>query len=118
MVEAAVLLLAGTESQADVVRVENGLETAREFGEIEHDELELIFEGAGTQWVPELEDPDHDYHETYCEVRDEAAVCRHCAESFGVADTVESAAEVEFDDADGHPSYRTLVTRGFEVITF
>jgi len=36
-----------------------------EFAETDGDEVELIFDGAGTQWVPEPEDEDHDYHDVY-----------------------------------------------------
>jgi hypothetical protein len=40
----------------------------------EGDEVELIFDGAGTQWVPELEDEDNDNHELYRAVREDTAV--------------------------------------------
>jgi len=52
---------------------------AKEFAETEGDELELIFDGAGTQWIPELEDEESDYHELYQAVRDDAAVCDYCS---------------------------------------
>jgi len=75
MAKAAIVILAGNESHADYGRLANGLEAAKEFAETEGDELELIFDGAGTQWIPELEDEESDYHELYQAVRDDAAVC-------------------------------------------
>ena len=96
----------------------NGLETAKEFAETEGDEVELIFEGAGTQWVPELEDEDSKYHDLYMTVRDNTAVCDYCAGAFGVEDAVAETGVVTLDDHDGHPSIRSLVDDGYEVLTF
>lgn len=118
MTDAAVIILAGTESHADSGRLVNGLETAKEFAEADGDAVELIFDGAGTQWVPELEDPGSDYHDLYQTVRDDAAVCDYCAGAFGVEDEVADSGVVTLDDHDGHPSVRSLVDEGHEVITF
>jgi hypothetical protein len=118
MVKAAVIVLAGTDSHADQGRLANGLETAKEFAETDGDDVELIFDGAGTQWIPELEDEDSDYHELYRTVRDDTSVCDYCAGAFGVDDVVNDAGLVTLDDHDGHPSIRSLVADGYEVITF
>lgn len=118
MPKAAVLILADTESHADRGRVLNGLETAREFAETEGDDVELVFDGAGTKWIPKLEDESSDFHEVYRAVRDDTAVCDFCAGAFGVEDAVSDAGVVTFDDHDGHPSLRSLVADGYEVITF
>ena len=118
MVNAAIVILAGTESHSDTGRMVNGLEAAKEFSENEEDELELIFDGAGTQWVEELEDEDHDYHDLYKSVQDEAAVCDYCAGSFGVDDAVEDQGLVRIDENEGHPSMRALVDDDYEIITF
>lgn len=118
MTKAAIMILAGTEGHESLGRVVNGLEAAKEFAENDGDELELIFDGAGTTWVPELEDENHDYHELYQSVRDNAAVCDYCSGAFGVEDAVNDSGLVTLDDHDGHPSVRSLVTDGYEVITF
>ncbi|MDR5672825.1 hypothetical protein RH858_06635 [Halalkaliarchaeum sp. AArc-GB] len=117
MSKTAVVILAGTDSHADVGRLVNGLETAKEFAE-NGDDVELIFDGAGTQWIPELEDEDSDHHELYQTVRDDAAACDYCSGAFGVADGVADSGIVRLDDHDGHPSIRSLVSDGAEVITF
>ncbi|QFU84733.1 DsrE family protein [Natronorubrum aibiense] len=118
MTNAAVVILAGTESHADVGRMVNGLETAKEFAQADGDDVELIFDGAGTQWIPELEDESSDYHELYQAVRDDAAACDFCAGAFGVEDAIDDAGVVTLDDHDGHPSVQSLVDDDYEVITF
>lgn len=118
MAKAAIVILAGTDGHGNLGRMFNGLEAAREFAESDGDELELIFDGAGTQWVPELEDEDSDHHELYQAVRQDTSACGHCSGAFGVEDAV-SDAGVEFaDESNGHPSLRALVEDGYEIITF
>lgn len=118
MTKAAVVILAGTESHADTGRLVNGLETAKEFVETEGDDVKLIFDGAGTQWIPELEDEDNDYRELYRAVQNDTSVCDFCAGAFGVGDAVDDADVVQLDDHDGHPSIRSIVSDDYEVITF
>lgn len=118
MAKAAIVILAGTESHADQGRVVNGLEAAKEFAETEGDDVDLIFDGAGTQWVPELDDEDHEYHDLYQTVRDDMAVCDYCAGSFGVGDAVEDAGITTLDENEGHPSIRSFVDDDYEIITF
>ncbi|GGM60078.1 hypothetical protein J2752_001742 [Halarchaeum rubridurum] len=118
MVNAAIVILAGTESHSDLGRLVNGLEAAREFAENDADDLELIFDGAGTEWIPELEDEDHDYHALYNSVKEHVSVCEYCAGAFGVEDDVDDAGLVTWGEHDGHPSIRSLVADDYEVITF
>ncbi len=117
MANAAVVILAGTDGHENLGRVVNGLEAAKEFVENAGDEIEVIFDGAGTQWIPELEDEDSDYHELYRAVRGETAVCDYCAGAFGVSDAVDDAGVVRLDEHDGHPSIRSLVDDDYEIIT-
>ena len=118
MTNAAVVILAGTDGHENLGRLVNGLETAKEFAENEDDELELIFDGAGTQWVPELEDEESDHYDLYQAVRDDAAACDYCSGAFGVEDAVAESGVVTLDDNDGHPSIRSLVGDDYEIITF
>lgn len=117
MTKAAVVLLADTDSHADVGRLVNGLETAKEFAE-SGDDVELIFDGAGTKWIPELEDEDSKYHHLYQAVQNDASVCDFCAGAFGVDDAVNETGVVRLDENEGHPSIKSLVDDGYEVITF
>jgi hypothetical protein len=118
MANAAVVILAGVEGHENLGRLVNGLQTAREFAETDGDNLELIFDGAGTQWIPELEDEDNENHELYESVRDSTAVCDYCSAAFGVEDEVADADVETVADHDGHPSIRSLVDDNYEIITY
>jgi len=117
MPDAAIVVLAGTESPSDLGRVVNGLQTAQEFAEA-GDNVEIIFDGAGTQWIPELEDEDHDYHSLYAELTDQMKACNYCANAYEVADAVENSPAELLDEHEGHPSIRSLVDDGYEIITY
>ena len=117
MTGAAIVILAGTEARSDTGRVVNGLETAKEFADA-GDGVELIFDGAGTQWVEELENEDHPYHDLYRSVGHLAKACEYCVGVYDTADAVDAAGIERVDENDGHPSIRSLVADGYEVITF
>jgi hypothetical protein len=117
MPNAALFVLAGTESSADLGRAVNAMEATKEFVE-EGDDVKLVFDGAGTQWIPELEDEDHDYHDLYADVRDVVSVCDYCAGSYGVEEAVDDADIQRLADYEGHPSIRSLVDDDYEIITF
>lgn len=117
MTKAAIIVYAGTEQPSDLGRVVNALEAVKEFDR-EGDEVKLLFDGGGVQWVGELADPDHDYHELYADVNQHAAVCDYCASAYGVDEPVEAAGLTRVDEFEGHPSIRDLVADGYEIITF
>lgn len=118
MAKAAVVILADTESHADRGRLVNGLETAKEFAQTDGDEVELIFDGAGTQWVPILEDEESSMHDLYATVQEHTAVCDYCAGAFDVSAAIDDTNAVRLDSHDGHPSIRSLVADEYEIITF
>ncbi len=117
MPNAAIVVLAGTDSPSDLGRVVNALQTAQEFDD-EGDQVSIIFDGAGTQWIPELADEDHDYHSLYAELTDLMSACHYCANAYGVADEVAESSATLLDEYEGHPSIRSLVVDGYEIITY
>ncbi|RIK38150.1 MAG: hypothetical protein DCC55_22010 [Chloroflexi bacterium] len=118
MAKIAVVVLADVENHGDLGRVVNALELAKEVKE-SHDDLEIIFDGAGVQWVTELSKPDHQLHRLFNTVVNQVAgVCSFCARAFNVRDEVEACGFHLLDDYDGHPSLRTLVAEGYQVVTF
>lgn len=118
MPKAAIVLLAGTESHADMGRAANALTTVQEFAEA-GDETTLIFDGAGTLWAAELLNDENQLHGAFERVRDHVAgACHHCAGAFGVRDQLEQQEFPLLRDHKGHPSLRGLVADGYEVITF
>lgn len=118
MNKVAVVVLAGTENHADLGRVVNALGTAKEFREA-GDEVQVIFDGAGTEWVAELSDPDHKAHGLYAATKDTfAGACKYCAGAFGVREEVKAAGVPLIDDYEGHPSLRSFIVDGYDVLTF
>ena len=117
MEKQAILILAGTESTSDLGRTVNGLEAAKEFSE-NGDDVKVIFDGAATQWIGELEDEDHDYHELYSAVREHVGVCDYCAGAFQVDEAVDESGLTRLSEYDGHPSVRSLRQDGYDVVSF
>lgn len=118
MEKIGIVVLAGTDGSGDLGRVVNALETAKEFHQA-GDEVELIFDGAGTQWIRELAKEDHQYHGLYEEMKETiTGACSYCAEAYGVQAAVKREGVTLLDEHEGHPSLRRLVSAGFQVITF
>lgn len=118
MAKVAIVVLAGTETHEGLGRVVNALEAAKELQE-GRDEVVLVFDGAGTAWVPELSKPEHKAHRLYESVASRiAGVCAYCAAAFGVKDAVVAQGVRLASEYEGHPSLRRLVHDGYQVITF
>ena len=118
MARAAAVVLADIETREGLGRVVNALETDKECRE-SGDEVALIFDGAGTRWIGELEKPDHRYHWLYEAVADVVpGACGYCAAAFGVKEAVEAAGVPLLEEYDRHPSLRKYLDVGFQVVTF
>jgi hypothetical protein len=78
MPKAALILLADTGPPEGTGRMANALTTAKEFKDAGDDAI-VLFDGAGTRWVPELADPEHKYHRLMQEIAHaSASVSRRC----------------------------------------
>lgn len=67
----------------------------------------------------ELSDPDHDAHKLYELVEDPiAGACGYGAEAFEATGEVEEADVTLLDGYKPHPSSRTLLQEGYEVLNF
>jgi hypothetical protein len=118
MTKAAIVVLADTASKEGLGRISNALTSAQEFKEA-GDEVTIVFDGAGTRWIPELSDPDHKYNRNFESMKDDVAgACKYCANAFGVKDEVKESGVTLLGDYKGHPSLQTLVSDGYQVITF
>jgi len=118
MARIAVVILAGTETDADRGRLLNGLETAAEFADNPGDDVEVVFDGAATRWIPELEEEDSNFHALFDSLREHVTVCGFCASAFEVDNAVGSVQVARLTDYDEHPSMRDLYTDGYEMMTF
>ena len=118
MPSAAIILLADTETPEGLGRMANALTTVKEFQEAGDDAL-LVFDGAGTRWVPQLSEEDHKYHGLLEDVRERVhGACVYCARAYGVKDAIEEAGIPLVDEYQGHPSVRDLMAKGYSVVTF
>ena len=110
---------ADTESHADHGRFTNAIELAKEAKE-QGDDVRIIFDGAGTRWIPELSRAEGGYKwKNFAAVRDVVAgACAFCAGAFGVKEAVKAAGIPLLSDYEGHPSLRGLIAQGYQVITF
>jgi hypothetical protein len=118
MVKVGILVLADKETHADLGRIANALEVAKEFQE-GGDEVTVIFDGAGTRWIGELSRTDHRLHRQFSAVRaNVAGACRYCAAAFGVTEEVQASGIPLLGEFEGHPSIRKLVLQDYQIITF
>lgn len=104
-------------------RLFNALAAAYDF-KMRKEQVELVFQGAGTRWAGLLDTADHPAHALFKAVEDTIAGVSHaCADVFG---SRESARKSGFDligtnavpGTSGLPSLAKYVTEGYTVITF
>jgi len=118
MAKIAIVVLADTETPEALGRVVNALETAKEASE-HNDDVRIIFDGAGTRWIPELAKKSHKAHPLYVAVKDKiTGACDFCSAAFGVKQQVIDLGVTLLNEYDSHPGLRKLVAEGFQVITF
>ncbi len=118
MAKIAVVVLADIETHAEMGRIANALELAKEAKEA-GDEVRVVFDGAGTRWVPELADSEHPLNKPYAAIRDVVSeACAFCAAAFEVKEQVQQAGIPLLSEYEGHPSLRGAIADGFSVITF
>jgi hypothetical protein len=92
-------------------------------GALEHiesgGEVQIIFEGAGTQAAAEFAKSEHKYNELFERVRSRiTGVCSYCAGAYGVKDQIEACQLPLAEEFEGHPSFKQLLDSGYSVLTF
>ena len=118
MNKVAIVVFAEEGSHESLGRVVNAMEFAKELHE-EGDDVKLVFDGAGVTFIPKLEDEDHDAHPLYSAVKPAIeGACKYCSKAFGVINEVRKTDVNLLDDYDDHPSLRTYINDGYQVVTF
>ena len=118
MNKVAIIVLAETGSHESLGRVVNAMELAKECHE-KGDDVKLVFDGAGVTFIPELEKEDHDAHPLYEAVKPAIeGACKFCSKAFGVINEVRKTDVTLLDDYDDHPSLRSYIADGYQVVTF
>lgn len=121
----AVIVLSDPKSGNDesLGRVFNALATAYDFKQ-KGQEVEIVFQGAGSRWPAELIKADHPAHDLYEAVADTVAgVSCGCADVFGATEDVEKSGLDLIKDnpvpgTSGLASVQRLVAEGATVLTF
>lgn len=118
MTKAAIVIFSELDSHQNMARVVNALEIAREFKEA-GDDVQIIFDGGGTATTAAIADPAHQLHGLYTSVEDRVAgICRYCARAFDVYEKAEALSLPMLAEYRQHPSIRTRVADGYQVLIF
>lgn len=113
-----IMLLAGKETHEAMGRCSNALMVAKEFKESGH-VVKLIFDGAGTEWIPELAKESNPMHGLFKSVEDAiSGACDFCAGAFKVKEQIMKTNVSLLSENSGHPSIAKLAEEGFDIITF
>lgn len=122
--KSAIIVLSDPNNGEDALgRVFNALATAYDYQQA-GDDVTILFQGAGTRWVEQLNRRDHPAHTLFNAVRDRVAgVSCGCADVFGATESVEkSGFDFLTDNAvpgtRGLPSLRSLSADGYSIATF
>ena len=118
MSKVAVVLLADDETHEGSGRAVNAFELVKELKD-NGDEVRLVFDGGGTRWAAVLNNSEHDVYPLIKAVEDKIdGACRFCSKAFGVINEVNKAGVPLLNDYDEHPSLRSYIAVGYQVITF
>jgi len=115
----AVILQAGTESHEGLARALHALLYSKELVEAGY-EVVLIFDGAGTTWAKESENPQHKLHGVYLGLKKlgiTQEICDYCAGAFKVkADLIDRQVALLRNSYGGHPSIAKWVKQGYNLL--
>lgn len=84
-------------------------------------DVKIVIEGSATKLVGPLADPDTPFSKFYAECIDKGlvdCVCRACANKMGSLEEAERQKLPLCSDMSGHPSMRSYIEKGYEIITF
>lgn len=117
MAKIAIVVFSDTTTIEALGKVSNALTLALE--SIENgDDLKIIFEGAGTKWIGEMEKEEHKMHNLYKTVKNHiTGACSFCANAFGVKNQVVQAGIPLLSEYKDHPSLRNLIVAGYQIIS-
>lgn len=114
---AFVILAAGDEPES-TGRVVNALMGALEFFD-SGEEIQIIFDGAGTQAAAAFSNADHKYNELFEKVRSFVrGACSYCSDAYEVTEEVKKGGVPLISEFQGHPSFRNLINEGYTILTF
>lgn len=110
-------------SEESLGRLFNALAAAYDFKQ-RGEEVQILFQGAGTRWVGELVNTQHPAYELFASVKDKVAgVSCGCADVFGAQEGVAASGfdlitENSVPNTTGLPSLARLTAEGYAILTF
>ncbi len=121
----AIVILSDPKSGSEEAlgRMFNALAAAYDYKQA-GEEVSILFQGAGTRWIGELNQKQHPAHDLFEAVKDQVAgVSCGCADVFGGTEEAEKAGLDLIKDnpvpgTTGFPSLRKLVSEGSRILTF
>ena len=121
----AIVILSDPKSGSEEAlgRMFNALAAAYDYKQA-GEEVSILFQGAGTRWIGELNQKQHPAHDLFEAVKDQVAgVSCGCADVFGGTEEAEKAGLDLIKDnpvpgTTGFPSLRKLVSEGSTILTF
>ena len=121
MNKTAIVVLSEPKANSDEAlgRVFNALAAAYDF-KTAGEEVQVLFQGAGTRWPAELQKEDHPANTLYKAIEDKiAGVSCGCADVFGAEPSgLDLITDNPVPGTSGMPSFVNLHKDGFKVITF
>ena len=118
MKKTLLIIFAGKETHEGKGRVFNALIMAKELKEAGHI-VNIIFDGAGTEWLAKLQMEDNKMHALYIELKDNiVGGCDFCAVAFNVKDILKEKDIPLSSDFMGHTSFKKYIEEDYKIITF
>ena len=108
-----------SESEESLGRLFNALAAAYEFKNNGED-VQILFQGAGTRWPEKLQNEDHPAYELFKEVEDTVAgVSCGCADVFDADPSgFDLINDSEVPGTTGLPSLSKMYDKGYNILTF
>lgn len=117
MKKVLLIIYAGKETHEGMGRVVNALVMAKELKEKGH-EVKIIFDGAGTEWVPELEKEDNKMNPIYKDLKENVVgICDFCSAAFKAKDLLKEDAPLS-GEFMGHPTMAKYFEEDYKILTF
>ncbi|MBI3027847.1 DsrE family protein [Candidatus Woesearchaeota archaeon] len=111
-----IIILAGKETHEGMGRLSNALVMAKELHESGHI-VKIVFDGAGTEWLPEITKEESHFHKIYEEVADLiVGACDFCAGAFHVKDKISEV--MLLPEFMGHPSFKKYIEEDYQILNF
>lgn len=119
MQKIVILILADlNESHESRGRVRNALEVASEC-KAAGDAVRVVFDGGGTVSLAAILQPTHKMYDLYQSITSAVdGACAFCAQAFHVKENLEQAGITFLADYQEHPSIRSYLVDGYQVLTF